>query len=204
MFQMQFRFPRIFGVGVTFPRDQVLSSARGSLVGMNVVHLIFLFSFDELARLGNEVGTKLRSFLVGRKERSMKDIVHIPDQRKTKMIGIREDNLKDFKGALLLKGQFLRREVDLQVSRVKPDLCSYFPGGELCSNPFLDCLSCLSMSSGSLFVSSIEKFKLFVKSREECLSNWRIGLGLKAHHEQEWCLVGNRMDGRVMRELGHR
>ena len=37
-------------------------------MGVDVVHLIFLFSVDELARLREEIGAELRSFLVGGKE----------------------------------------------------------------------------------------------------------------------------------------
>ena len=115
----------------------------------------------------------------------MEDTMHLPGWREAKVIGIRGDNLRDLKRAFSMKGQFLGREVDLQVMRVKPDLCSYFPRGELHSNPFFFCLSCLSMSSGSLFASSIEKFKSFVESRKECISKQGIGLELEAHHEQE-------------------
>jgi len=84
------------------------------------------------------------------------------------------------------------------VNPVKPNLCSYFSWGKLCSNPFLDCLSSLSMSGGHLFVSSIKEFKSFVESGEECLSNQGVSSGLEAHHEREQCLVGNRVGGRVM------
>jgi len=125
----------------------------------------------------------------------MKDAVHLPSRREAEVVGIRRDNLRDFKGAFLSRGQFLEREVDLQVMRVKPNICSYFPRGELCSNPFFHSLSCLSMGGGSLLASGIKDFKSFVESGKECLSNWGIGLGLEAHHEQEQHLVGNRVSG---------
>ena len=139
-----------------------MSSTRGSSVGVDSSHLVLFFSFDEFARLRNEVGAKLRSFLVGREKQSVEDSMHLPGRREAKAVGVRGDNLRDLKGAFSLRGQFLGREVDLQVMRVKPDLCSYFPGGELRSNPFFNSLSCLSMGSGSLFASSIKDFESFV------------------------------------------
>jgi len=133
----------------------------------------------------------------------MKDAMHLPSRREVEVVSIRRDNLRDLKGVFLSKGQFSGRKVDFQVMRVKPDLCFYFPGAELHSNPFFYYLSCFSMGSGSLFASSIKDFELFVESREECLFNWGIGLGLEAHHEREWHLVGDGVGGRVMRKLGH-
>jgi len=59
------------------------------------------------------------------------------------------------------------------------------------------------MGGRSLLASSIEKFKAFVKSREERLSYRGVGLGLETHYEQEWRLVGNGVGGRVMQELSH-
>ena len=52
------------------------------------VHFVFLFSFDELARQRNEVGTKLWSFFVWGEKRSVEDTVHLPGQREMKAIGI--------------------------------------------------------------------------------------------------------------------
>jgi len=124
-------------------------------VGVDGFHLVLFFSIDELARLRNEVGAKLRGFLVRRKKQSMEDTMHLPGRREAKAVGIGRDNLRDFEGAFSLRGQFSGREVDLQVTGVKPDLCSYFPRGELRFNPFFNCLSGFSMSSGSLFASGI-------------------------------------------------
>ena len=124
-------------------------------MGTNGCHLILFFSIDELARLQNEVGAELRSFFVRREKRSMEDAVDLPGRREVKAIGIRGYDLRDLKGAFLLRGQFLGGEVDLQLVRVKPDLRSYFPRGELHSNPFFNRLSCLGVSGRSLFASGI-------------------------------------------------
>jgi len=129
--------------------------------------------------------------------------VHLPCRREVKVIGIWGYNLGDFEGALSSRGQFLGREVYLQVTKVEPNLCSYFPGGELRSNPFFNCLSCLSMGGRCLFASSIEEFKSFIEGREECLPDWGVSSEFKTHHEQEQCLVGDRVSGRVVRKLGH-
>jgi len=122
---------------------------------MDGLYLILFFSVNELTRLGNEVGTELRGFLIRRKERSVEDSVHLPGRGETKAVGIWGDNLTDLEGALSSRGHFSGKEVDLQVTRVKPNLCSYFPGGELRSNPFFDCLSCLGVGGGSFFASGI-------------------------------------------------
>jgi len=134
----------------------------------------------------------------------VEDTVHLPGRWESKAIGIRRYYLRDLKGTLSSRGQFSGGEVDLQVARVEPNLRSYFPRGKLCSNPFFDCLSGFSMGSSSLFVSSIKEFESFIKSREEHLPNCGVGSGLKAHHEREWRLVGDRVSGGVMRKLGHR
>ena len=81
--------------------------------------------------------------------------MHLPGRRKAKVVGVWGDNLRDLKRAFSARGQFSGGEVDLQVTRVKPDLCSYFPGGELCSNPFFNSLSSLSMGGGGLLASGI-------------------------------------------------
>jgi len=173
-------------------------------MGADGFHLVFFFSFNERARLGNEVRAELRSFFVRREEQCVENAMHLPSGRETKAVGIWGDNLGDLEGALSARGQFSGREVDLQVAGVKPYLCFYFPRGKLCSNPFFDCLSGFSVSGSSLFTSSIKEFKSFVKGREEHFPNRGVGSGLKAHHEREWCLVGDRMSGGVMRELSHR
>ena len=133
----------------------------------------------------------------------MEDSVHLSSRREAKVLGIGRDNLRDFKRAFLSRGQFLGGEVNLQIMRVEPNLYSYFPGGELHSNPFFDCLSSLSMSGGGLFVSSIKEFETFVKSGKECLSDRGVSLGFKIHQEHEWHLIGNGMGGRVVQKLSH-
>ena len=113
----------------------------------------------------------------------MEDAVHLPSGRELKVVGIWGNNLRDLKGAFSLRGHLSRREVDLQVLEIQPDLHFNFPEGDLCSNPLLNGLSGLSVGSGGLFVSSIEKFKMFVESGEECLSDQGVGSGLETHHE---------------------
>jgi len=85
----------------------------------------------------------------------MENTMHLPGRRKAKVVGVMGDNLRDLKGAFSSKGQFSGGEVDLKVMRVKPDLCSYFPRGELHSNSFFNSLSYLSVGSRRLFVSGI-------------------------------------------------
>jgi len=169
---------------ILHPINLVQVTGRSSM-GTDGFHLLFFFSIDELARLWNEVGAELRSCLVGGQEQSMEDTMHLPGRRKAKVIGVRGNNLRDFEGAFLTRGQFSGGEVDLQVTRIKPNLCSYFPGGKLCSNSFFNSLSCFSVSDGCLFASSLKDFKSFIKSRKERLSNRRVRSGLEAHHERE-------------------
>jgi len=63
-----FRFPSIFSTGISFPRDQILLSTGGTSVGTDGVYFVFLFTFDQFARLGKEVGAKLGYFSVRREE----------------------------------------------------------------------------------------------------------------------------------------
>ena len=43
MFEVGFGFPGVFQQGIAIPCGQVLSSARGALVGNNGFYLIFFF-----------------------------------------------------------------------------------------------------------------------------------------------------------------
>jgi len=120
-------------------------------------YLVFFFSFDERARLRNKVRAEFRSLFIWREERCVEDAMHLPGWWESKAVGVRGNNLRDFEWAFSSRGQFSRGEVNLQVSRVKPYLRSYFPRGELCSNPFFDCLSGFGVSGGSLFAGSIKE-----------------------------------------------
>ena len=173
-------------------------------MGADGIHFVLLFSFDDHARQRDKVQAKLRSLFVGGKERCVEDTVYLPGWRKTKAIGVGRDNLGDLEGALSSRGQLSEREIDLQVSRVEPYLRSYFQRGKLCSNPFFNGLSGFSVSGGCLSSSGVKEFESFVKGREERLPNRWVCSGLKAHHERERCLVGDRVSGGVMRELSHR
>jgi len=62
-------------------------------VGADGFHLVLFFSIDELARLRNEVGAELKSFLVRGEKQSMEDTVHLPSRGKAKVVGVRGDNL---------------------------------------------------------------------------------------------------------------
>jgi len=166
-------------------------------------HLVFLFSFNNHAGQRDIVRAKLRGFFVQGEERSVEDAMYFPSWREAKVVGVRGNDLRDLEWTFLSRGQFSGREIDLQVSRVKPYLRSYFPRGKLCSYSFLDSLSSLCVSSRSLFSSSIEEFELFVKGREEHFPDHRVSSGLEAHHERERCLVGDGVSGRVVRKLGH-
>ena len=71
---------------------------------MNGVHLVFLFSFNELARLGDEVGTGLRCLIVQREKESMEDFMHLPGRREAKVVGVRGDDLKDLEKTFSSRG----------------------------------------------------------------------------------------------------
>ena len=150
---------------------------------MDSVHLVFLFSFNQFTRLGNEIASKLRSFLVGGEEQGMEDTMHLPSRREVKAVGVRGNHLRDLERAFSLRGQFSGGEVDLRVTRINPDLRFYFPGGKLCSNPFLYSLRCFSVGGGGLLADGVQEFKIFVESGEEGLPNQWISSGFKAHHE---------------------
>jgi len=152
-------------------------------VSTDGIHFVFFFSFDEFIRLRDEVQAEFRSLLVWGEERSVENAMHFPSWWETKAIGVWGDNLRDFKRAFSLRGQLSAREIDLQVTGVEPDLCSYFPRGEFCSDLLFDCLGGLSVGSSSLFVSSIQKFESFIKGREEHLPNGWVGSGFKTHHK---------------------
>jgi len=81
-------------------------------------HLVFFFSFDELARQEDKIGAELRSFLIGGEERSVEDTMHLPSRREVEAVGIGGDNLRDLEQAFSLRGQFSGEDVDPQVSGV--------------------------------------------------------------------------------------
>ena len=50
MTEIDFGFPRIFRRGIAFPCGQVLASARGALVGDNVIDFVFFFGVNYVRR----------------------------------------------------------------------------------------------------------------------------------------------------------
>jgi hypothetical protein len=48
--EIAFWFPGVFGRGIAFPCGQVQSSARGALVGDNVIDFIFFFIINDVRR----------------------------------------------------------------------------------------------------------------------------------------------------------
>jgi len=78
---MRLKFPSVLSTRVTFPRDQVLSSTRGSSVGANSFYLVFFFFINELTRLRNEVGAELWGFFVRREKQSIEDAMHLPGRK---------------------------------------------------------------------------------------------------------------------------
>jgi len=47
-------------------------------MGTDGIHLVFLFTFDEVSGLRNEVGAKLRCLNIQKEEVSMEDSKHLP------------------------------------------------------------------------------------------------------------------------------
>ena len=66
MAEINFGFPGIFGRGVTFPRGQVLSSARGALVRDNVIDFVFFFGVNHVRRGSGEGRTMCFGLAIGR------------------------------------------------------------------------------------------------------------------------------------------
>ena len=57
MAEIKFWFPSIFERRISLPCSQVQSSARGALVGNNVIHFIFFFGINQVRRRSGEGGT---------------------------------------------------------------------------------------------------------------------------------------------------
>ena len=50
MMEIKLRFPGIFRRGIPFPHGQVQSSARGTLVGDNVIDFVLFFGINQVRR----------------------------------------------------------------------------------------------------------------------------------------------------------
>jgi len=74
---MRLGFPSIFTTGITFPKDQVLSSTQRSIMSAYGIHLVFPLSFDEFTRLRDVIWAKLGGLSLWREEGSMEDFVHL-------------------------------------------------------------------------------------------------------------------------------
>jgi len=74
------------------------------------IHLVFLFSFNKLTWLRNEIGAKLECLSVQREEKCMEDSIHFSSGRQAKAVGVGEYDLRNF--------QLSRGKVDFQVTRV--------------------------------------------------------------------------------------
>ena len=57
MAEINFRFPCIFGRGIALPCGQVQSSARGALVGDNMIDFVLFLGVNHVRRRSGEGGT---------------------------------------------------------------------------------------------------------------------------------------------------
>ena len=64
--EINFWFPCILGRGVSFPCGQVQSSARGALMGDNVVYFVFFFGVNHVWRRPRKGGTMCFSLTIRR------------------------------------------------------------------------------------------------------------------------------------------
>ena len=66
MTEINFWFPSIFRGGISFPCGQVLLSARGALVGDNVIDFVFFFGVNYVRRRSGKGGTMCFGLAIGR------------------------------------------------------------------------------------------------------------------------------------------
>ena len=64
--EINFRFPCIFGRGVSFPCGQVLPLARGALVRDNVINLVFFLGVNHVRRRSRKGRTMCFSLSIRR------------------------------------------------------------------------------------------------------------------------------------------
>ena len=78
MSEVDFRFPGIFRQGIALPCSQVLSLARGALVGNDGFHLVLFFWSDQVWGWCREVGAMCIGLFVQGQEGGMEDIMDFP------------------------------------------------------------------------------------------------------------------------------
>ena len=83
MTEINFWFPCVLGRGVSFPCGQVLPSARGALVGDNVIHFIFFFGVNHVRRRPREGWTMCFSLAIRRQKGGVEHVVDFPCGRKS-------------------------------------------------------------------------------------------------------------------------
>ena len=66
MTEINFRFPRIFRRRIALPCGQVLPSARGALVGDNVIDFVFFFGVNHVRRRSGKGGAMCFSLTIRR------------------------------------------------------------------------------------------------------------------------------------------
>jgi hypothetical protein len=60
-------FPSVVTFGISFPFDEILQGPKTSLMpmGVDLIHFVFLFPFDQFGRRPGEVGAVCGSFIIG-------------------------------------------------------------------------------------------------------------------------------------------
>ena len=78
MAEITFRFPCVLGGRVPFPCGQVLSSARGALVGDYSLNFVFFFRFNQGWQRGREAGAMCIGLFKWGEKACVENIMNFP------------------------------------------------------------------------------------------------------------------------------
>ena len=86
MAEITFRFPCVFGGRVSFPCGEVLSSARGALVGYDGFDFVLFFRSDQSRQRGGVAGAMRVCLFEWGKKACMENIMDFPCGREFEAI----------------------------------------------------------------------------------------------------------------------
>jgi hypothetical protein len=100
-------FPRVVGLGVALPLDQILESLLLPIVtvGTDGLHLVLLPPLHKVRGWSRKVDPVLIGLLVWGEERGMEDVMNGPGHGQVELVHDGRDLFRDCEGSMTFRGQ---------------------------------------------------------------------------------------------------
>jgi hypothetical protein len=121
-------FPRVVGLGVALPFDQILELLLLPMVtvGTDGLHLIFFPPLHEVGGWSHKVDPVLIGLLVWGEEQGVEDVMNGPGGGQVELISDGQDLFRDCEGSVTFRGQLRRVIGKGQMCCLQPDSVPLF------------------------------------------------------------------------------